>query len=169
MLYRHLRGGNADLRLDRPLTWSEPNSRMCARGEAVVGNNTGRQLIVGMQICPGRPWAPAVYLRDGVDRRMAWRMDVRGTHINRSTDGREWRQQTHVNVWRDDLASDKHAEEPWFPVSHQDDDPSVGAGDYRVMFEEFCRGSGIISGDGYHWIEPPPLPRMSQTIDGDVP
>jgi hypothetical protein len=47
------------LRLDRPLAWKELNSRMCARGEAVVGNNTGRQLIVGMQICPGRPWAPA--------------------------------------------------------------------------------------------------------------
>lgn len=119
------RAGLSDEDLERLAGWTPPmmsrrygraladdrarqahRDRMCARGEAVVGNNTGRQLIVGMQICPGRPWGAGEPMLGSADqaRGARGRLAETATQIRPAAEpGRSGRWQRRVEParWED--------------------------------------------------------------------
>ncbi|KQX65790.1 hypothetical protein [Angustibacter sp. Root456] len=164
MTVQHMRAGHAQLRLSVPLTWKNHTN---LRGEAPLSNNLGLRLVIGLQVKHSKPWAPSVYILDRVNGHMAWRLDVNESHRNRKTDGRQWDGQTHVNYWKDPHG-DSHAVDPWFSLPNV---PAVGAAPYREVFEAFCKGSGVIFGDGYEWIDPPApeVEPAQESTEGEVP
>jgi hypothetical protein len=106
-------------------------------------------LFVGMQVTKDRPWKPTVYLM--CENEHLRRLDVNGTHTNRTTDRERWRQSTHKHVWSEahhDAVAYTPADIPAVPFT------DVTGSQLRDVFEAFLRECQIEMRGAYRWSDP---------------
>lgn len=106
-------------------------------------------LSLNAQVLIHKPWKFTVFLMlHDVHLR---RLDVNGSHRNRTSDREQWTERTHKHLW-----SEAHENaEAYTPR----DIPAVPltalTGDhYRRVFEAFCDECGIGLAAGYRWSDP---------------
>ena len=140
-------GETAGLELRVPMRWE---SRATAvRAQMVVHNAHDLPLYLGVQVLILKPWKLTAYLM--IYGQHLRRLDVNGSHGNRTGDREVWNERTH-----------KHT----FSEQHQDtfaytpcDIPAVPTANvvrdhYRGAFEAFCEEQAIKLAGEYRWIDP---------------
>lgn len=78
---------SAGLALQVPVTWKDRPGAV--RAQMAVSNVHALPLLVGMQVTRAKPWKPTVYLM--LENEQLRRLDVNGSHTNRTPDREEWR------------------------------------------------------------------------------
>jgi hypothetical protein len=151
----------AGLALLVPVRWQDKVATV--RAQMAVHNNHGLRLYVGMQITKDRPWKPTTYLMHEVDQLR--RLDVNGSHLNRTPDRERWTRRTHKHAWSE-TNQDAWAYTP-------DDVPEVPVDTFvldslRLIFEAFLAECHIVTGGAYVWRDPDLAPRATQTRLGEV-
>lgn len=86
---------SAGLALQVPVTWKDRPGAV--RTQMAVHNAHALQLFVGMQVTRDRPWKPTVYLMH--ENEHLRRLDINGSHTNRTADLEKWRSRTHKHRW----------------------------------------------------------------------
>jgi hypothetical protein len=150
----------AGLELRVPVRWVD--RRVAVRAQMAVHNADGLPIFLGIQVTKDKPWKPTVYLMlEGVHLR---RLDVNGSHTNRTPDRENWQWRTHKHRWSEATA-DAQAYTP-------DDIPrvpfvDVTAEHYRSVLEAFLDEVGIKKGGGYAWADPDLGSHVSSQLDGE--
>lgn len=164
--------GDAKLELLEPLAWNrtDPKVRATNRLKSVLSV----PITLVAQFTLVAPHRPSFLIHDGAaGRNNACRLDVRGSHLNRRTDGHAWKNETHLHLWRDDC-HEAHAVNPpapWPPDEYRDDDTQITSEQFRQLFESFCRIVHVKLGGTYTWVDPLELIAETEaafTEDGDV-
>jgi len=123
------------------------------RAHMGVHNSHGLPLILGVQVLTLKPWKLTAYLM--IYGQHVRRLDVNGSHRNRTDDREEWVERTHKHRFSE-VHQDTVAYTP-------DDIPPVPTADvvgehYRRAFEAFCEEQAITLTGEYRWVDPV-LPR----------
>jgi hypothetical protein len=123
-----------------------------------VENKRGETIWRDMHISTIVPWKYTVQLRWGNEP--VRRLDVRGTHRNPGR-GRSqyWRNETHKHRW-----TDAHRMNLAYSPTDLPDTTAkaVAPGEYRLIFEAFCKECGIVLASSYRWVEPVFGPQASR-------
>jgi len=150
---------SAGLELRVPVTWKLFDTTVRAR--MALHNVHALPLSLNAQVLIYKPWKFTVFLMlHGIHLR---RLDVNGSHRNRTSDREQWIKRTHKHRW-----SEAHADaEAYTPC----DIPSlpltaVTGEHYRRVFEAFCSECGIDLVAGYCWSEPMASSRDSSLGEG---
>jgi hypothetical protein len=135
------------LALQVPVRWKDRLATV--RAQMSVHNARALPLFVGMQVTKDKPWKPTVYLM--YENEQLRRLDVNGTHTNRTPDGEQWMSRTHKHRW-----SEEHRDAVAYTPA---DIPSVPwsdvTGHYLCdVFEAFLRECHIEMRGAYSWSDP---------------
>jgi hypothetical protein len=138
---------SAGLALQVPVKWKDRPAAV--RAQMVVHNAHALPLLVGMQVTKDRPWKPTVYLM--CENEQLRRLDVNGSHTNRTPDREQWRHRTHKHRWTED----HHDAVAYTPT----DVPSVPfdkvtGSHLQEVFEAFLRECRIEMRGAYSWSDP---------------
>lgn len=137
----------AALALLVPVTWRYRETS--ARTQMAVHNAHGLQIFVGMQVIKDKPWKPTAYLMyEGEHLR---RLDVNGSHTNRTPDRERWRSRTHKHTWTEahhDAVAYTPTDIPQVPIG------VVTSDHLRDVFEGFLTECGIATRGAYDWSDP---------------
>jgi hypothetical protein len=138
---------SARLALLVPITWKDRSAFV--RAEMALSNVRALPLLVGMQVTKDKPWKPTVYLM--LENEQLRRLDVNGSHTNRTPPRERWVQRTHKHVWTE-AHHDAVAYTP-------DDIPAVALGNVtgehlREVFEAFLVECRIETRGAYRWSDP---------------
>lgn len=139
----------AHLELRVPMSWVVRPGRL--RAEMSVHNAHGLPLLLGVQLLPRKPWRLTAYLQ--LYQVQLRRLDVNGSHKNRSPDREVWDERTHKHRWSEacrDTVAYTPGDIPEVPEANPCGD------DYRGAFEAFCGEQHIILTGEYRWVDPPP-------------
>lgn len=137
----------AGLALQVPVTWKDRPGTV--RAEMALSNVRALPLLVGMQVTKDKPWKPTVYLM--LENEQLRRLDVNGSHTNRTPPRERWVHQTHKHVW-----TEAHRDAVAYTPS---DIPAVVPGNVtgeqlREVFEAFLAECGIETRGAYRWSDP---------------
>lgn len=138
---------SACLELRVPMRWETRATTV--RSQMGVHNAHGLPLQLGVQVLTLKPWKITVYLM--IYGQHLRRLDVNGSHRNRTGDRQEWIERTHKHTcseqYRDAVAytPDDIPAVPWAGV--------VGE-HYRGVFEGFCGEQDIKLTGEYTWVHP---------------
>lgn len=150
---------SAGLELRVPVTWKTLDTTVRAR--MALHNVRALPLSLNAQILIYKPWKFTVFLMlHGVHLR---RLDVNGSHRNRTGDCEQWTERTHKHLWseaREDAEAYTPSDIPSVPLT------AVTGGHYRRVFEAFCSECGIDLTAGYCWSDPVASPRDSSLGEG---
>jgi hypothetical protein len=139
----------ARLELRVPVTWKSVGRTIRAR--MGLHNVHALPLTLHAQILIHKPWKFTVFLMlYDVHLR---RLDVNGSHRNRTGAREIWTERTHKHRWSAAHAdADAYTPDdiPAFPMTR------IKGDDYRRVFEAFCGECGIALADGYQWSDPEP-------------
>jgi hypothetical protein len=96
-----------------------------------------------------RPWKPTVYLM--YENEHLRRLDINGTHTNKTGDLEKWRSRTHKHRW-----SEAHQDTIAYTPSGIPDVPytNVTGDRLREVFESFLRECRIVTRGAYKWSDP---------------
>jgi hypothetical protein len=138
---------SAGLALQIPVKWKDRPGTV--RAEMAVHNAHALPLLVGMQVTKDNPWKPTVYLM--YENEHLRRLDVNGTHTNRTPDREQWRNRTHKHRWTEA----HHDAVAYTPV----DIPSVPFTDVTGsqlcrVFEAFLKECHVETRGAYSWSDP---------------
>lgn len=138
---------SARLVLQVPVTWKDRPGTV--RAEMSVSNVHALPLLVGMQVTKAKPWKPTVYLM--LENEQLRRLDVNGSHTNRTPPREQWVRQTHKHTW-----SEAHHDAAAYTPS---DIPNVALGkvtaqQLREVFETFLVECHIETRGAYRWSDP---------------
>jgi hypothetical protein len=137
----------AQLALQVPVVWRDRPGTV--RAEMAVSNVRALPLLVGMQVTKAKPWKPTVYLM--LENEQLRRLDINGSHTNRTPPLERWVHRTHKHVW-----SEAHRD----AVAYTPNDiPHVVMSDVtgkqlREIFEAFLAECGIATRGAYRWSDP---------------
>ncbi|MCA1605943.1 MAG: hypothetical protein LC775_10830 [Acidobacteria bacterium] len=147
---------SAGLELRVPVTWKAVDTTVRAR--LALHNVHALPLSLNAQVLIYKPWKFSVFLMlHGSHLR---RLDVNGSHRNRTSDREQWIERTHKHRWseaHDDAEAYTPRDIPPVPLTE------VAGEHYRRVFEAFCSECGIHLAAGYCWSDPLAAPR-----DGSV-
>ncbi len=138
---------SSELALQVPVMWK--GRQATVRAQMSVHNVPAFPLFVGMQVTRDNPSKPTVYLM--CENEQLRRLDVNGSHKNRTADREKWVNRTHKHRW-----SEAHRDaEAYNPV----DIPSVSWGNVtgnqlRDVFEAFLGECHIEMRGAYSWSDP---------------
>jgi hypothetical protein len=137
----------AGLALQVPVIWRDRPGTV--RAEMAVSNVRALPLLVGMQVTKAKPWKPTVYLM--LENEQLRRLDVNGSHTNRTPPRERWVHRTHKHVW-----SEAHRDAEAYTPS---DIPDVAMGDVtgeqlHEIFEAFLAECHIETRGAYRWSDP---------------
>lgn len=137
----------ARLALQVPVRWKDRPGTV--RAEMAVSNAHALPLLVGMQVTRAKPWKPTVYLM--LENEQLRRLDINGSHTNRTSPQERWVRQTHKHVW-----SEAHQDAVAYTPS---DIPGVAVGDVtgehlREVFEAFLAECHVETRGAYRWSDP---------------
>lgn len=157
--------------LNRGLAWSPLNLRRNGVPTKIEGK--GRIDCASLRdpfdfvvrLKPDKPWEHTCILRHVPSGRNVRRLDLRGTHRDRSS-GEEWINRTHKHRWSE-ADGDKSVYTP-DDICHKPSVPYVTsmndlADEYRQVFEDFTKECLINLGPTYIWTHPP-YPEVQDTI-----
>ncbi len=137
----------AGLALQVPVQWKDRPAAV--RAQMAVSNVHALPLFVGMQVTKAKPWKPTVYLM--VENEQLRRLDVNGSHTNRTPDREEWRGRTHKHRWSEahrDAFAYTPEEIPAVPLTN------VTGRELRGVFEAFLAECHIQTRGAYLWKDP---------------
>jgi hypothetical protein len=138
---------SAGLALQVPIKWKDRSSTV--RAEMVVHNAHALPLLIGMQVIKDKPWKPTVYLM--CENEHLRRLDVNGSHTNRTPDGEQWRHRTHKHRWTEDhyaAVANTPTDIPNVPFD------SVTGNLLKEVFEAFLTECRIERRGAYSWSDP---------------
>lgn len=138
---------SAGLALQVPVKWKDRPAAV--RAQMVVHNAHALPLFVGMQVMKDNPWKPTVYLM--YENEHLRRLDVNGSHTNRTPDREQWRQRTHKHRWTEehrDAVAYTPTDIPSVPFD------GVTASHLREVFEAFLGECQIEMRGAYSWSDP---------------
>ncbi len=140
-------GPEARLALQVPVKWKDRPAAV--RTQMAVSNSHALPLLVGMQVMKDKPWKPTVYLM--LENEQIRRLDVNGSHTNRTPDHEKWLHRTHKHTWSE-AHHDARAYTP-------EDIPAVPWSDVaghhlRGVFEAFLVECHIQTRGAYSWSDP---------------
>lgn len=138
---------SAGLALQVPVTWKDRPGTV--RAQMAVSNVHALPLLVGMQVTRAKPWKPTVYLM--LENEQLRRLDVNGSHTNRTPDREEWRRRTHKHRWSEahhDALAYTPAGIPVVPLT------GVTGRHLRDVFEAFLAECHIPTRGAYRWSDP---------------
>jgi hypothetical protein len=163
--------GRAALHIAAPLVWRRKYG--AAYFELPVGNSLGQSLKLVGQVVASKPHTVRYLIHDGSGKASnAVRLCVRGIHVNKKTDRREWRPGSHFHSWRPECG-DQHADDPhdahWPPPEWSEDSlEPLGNDELEDLFGRFCRMLDIRLPATGLWVERPPRPdAFVQLPDGE--
>ncbi len=137
----------AGLALQVPVTWKgRPGT---VRAQMAVSNAQAVPLLVGMQVTRAKPWKPTVYLM--LENEHLRRLDVNGSHGNRTPPREQWTRRTHKHRWTQahgDAVAYTPAEVPNVPLGN------VTGRQLREVFEAFLVECHIETRGAYLWSDP---------------
>jgi hypothetical protein len=151
----------AGLALLVPVRWRDKVATV--RAQMAVHNDQGLPLYVSMQVTKDRPWKPTAYLMHESDQLR--RLDVNGSHLNRTPDRERWTRRTHKHAWSEanrDARAYTPDDIPDLPVE------TFALDSLRVIFEAFLAECHIVTGGAYVWSDPDLALRTAQTRLGEV-
>jgi len=137
----------ARLELRVPMRWETRATSV--RAHMGVHNSHGLPLTLGVQVLTLKPWKLTAYLM--IYGQHVRRLDVNGSHRNRTGDREEWVDRTHKHKF-----SEQHQD----TVAYTPDDistvprASVVGDHYRGAFEAFCGEQAIRLTGEYRWVDP---------------
>jgi hypothetical protein len=137
----------AGLALQVPVKWKERVSTV--RAQMSVHNVHALPLFVGMQVTKDKPWKPTVYLM--YENEHLRRLDINGSHTNRTADREQWTHRTHKHRWTEahhDAAAYTPTDIPDIPLT------AVTGSHLRDVFEAFLRECQIQTRGAYSWSDP---------------
>lgn len=140
--------GPARLELRVPMRWdARPGS---VRAQMGVHNAHGLPLQLGVQVLPLKPWKLTAYLM--VYGQHLRRLDVNGSHRNRTTEREEWAKRTHKHTF-----SEQHRDTVAYTPGDIPAIPTAGptGQHYRGAFEAFCSEQSVRLTGEYAWVDPP--------------
>lgn len=138
---------SAGLALQVPVKWKERPSTV--RAEMAVHNTHALPLFIGMQVTKDKPWKPTIYLM--YENEHLRRLDVNGSHTNRTADREKWKHRTHKHRWSEahhDAMAYTPADIPNVPWT------AVTGRHLRDVFEAFLRECQIETRGAYSWSDP---------------
>ena len=138
---------SARLELRLPVTWECVGTTVRAR--MGLHNAHALPLILHAQVLIHKPWRITVFLMlYDVHLR---RLDVNGSHRNRTGVREAWVERTHKHRWSEaqaDADAYTPGDIPSIPLT------SVTGDHYRQVVEAFCGECGIALAGGYRWSAP---------------
>jgi hypothetical protein len=137
----------AGLALQVPVKWKDRPATV--RAQMAVHNAHALPLLVGMQVTKDRPWKPTVYLM--YENEHLRRLDVNGTHTNRTADREQWTHRTHKHRWTEAhhaAVAYTPADIPGVPFTN------VTGSHLRNVFEAFLKECQIEMRGAYSWSDP---------------
>lgn len=154
--------GHIGASLHRGLLWTPMNLRRDGMPTKIEGRVRVEAAVddvfeLMIRLCPDKPWSPTCVLLHKVTGTNVRRLDVRGTHRDR-TGGEEWINRTHKHRWsvargdRDVYTPDDIRHDPAIPDTLAMKDL---ADEYRQVFEDFAAECLIDLAAGYFWNHPP--------------
>ncbi len=137
----------AGLALQVPVKWKDRPATV--RAQMVVSNVRALPLLVGMQVTKDAPWKPTVYLM--LENEQLRRLDVNGTHTNRTSDHERWLHSTHKHTW-----SEAHHDAVAYTPVDVPPIPKTGVTGHhlRDVFEAFLTECRIQTRGAYSWRDP---------------
>lgn len=159
----------AELAISQTLKWKTKGNYAVA--EVPLKNKIGARLTFYVRVGRLAPHRPTVLIRDdGRSPNNAFRLDVRGVHINRQTDGRVWDPGSHLHRWSPSCGS-AHAIDPlsppWPPPNWDEQKPGAQPEELRAVVENFCRMLHIRFDAATMWTDPELAPQPITLPDGD--
>jgi hypothetical protein len=137
-------------------SWREDHPEL--KAEIDVHNGRGEPLVIDLAISIQLPWKYKYQLRWGF--MPIRRLDVRGSHRNICDGSNErWQRQTHKHLYRDPYRMSWAYSPVDIPTTAV---LSVSPGEYRDVFEAFCKECGIAV--ECEWVDPD-LDRPSTMFD----
>lgn len=137
----------ARLELRVPMRWETRATTV--RAQMGVHNAHGLPLILGVQVLIPKPWKLTAYLM--IYNLHLRRLDINGSHRNRTGDREEWVERTHKHAFSEqhqDAVAYTPGDIPAVPTA------SVMGEHYRGAFEAFCGEQAIKLTGEYRWIDP---------------
>ena len=137
----------ARLELRVPMRWKTRATTV--RAQMGVHNAHGLPLVLGVQVLIPKPWKLTAYLM--IYNQHLFRLDVNGSHRNRTGDREEWAERTHKHTFSEqhqDTAAYTPGDIPAVPTA------SVVGEHYHGAFEAFCGEQAIKLTGEYRWIDP---------------
>jgi hypothetical protein len=138
---------SAGLALQVPVNWQDRHSTV--RAQMTVSNAHALPLYVGMQVIKGKPWKPTVYLM--LENEHLRRLDVNGSHSNRTSPYERWNQRTHKHRWSEghyDAVAYTPTGVPAVPLT------DVTSRHLQDLFEAFLAECHIEARGAYRWSDP---------------
>lgn len=150
---------SACLELRLPVTWVQVGTTVRAR--MGLHNSRALPLILHAQVLIHKPWKFTTFLMlYDVHLR---RLDVNGSHRNRTGVRETWIERTHKHRWSESLAdADAYTpcDIPSIPLTN------VTGEHYRQVLEAFCIECGIALADGYWWSAPDLTSSSDDALEG---
>lgn len=137
----------ARLALQVPVLWKDRPGTV--RAEMAVSNVRALPLLVGMQVTKAKPWKPTAYLM--LENEQLRRLDINGSHTNRTLPREQWVQRTHKHVWSEahhDAVAYTPGDIPAVALSN------VTGEQLREIFEAFLAECHIETRGAYRWSDP---------------
>jgi hypothetical protein len=138
---------SAGLALQVPVAWTDRIGTV--RAQMAVSNVYALPLLVGMQVTKATPWKPTVYLM--LENEQLRRLDLNGSHTNRTTDREQWRTRTHKHRWTEahlDAVAYTPTDVPAVPLT------KVTGQHLQDVFEAFLAECRIQTRGAYSWRDP---------------
>ncbi|MEU8711645.1 hypothetical protein [Streptomyces sp. NPDC048663] len=159
--------------LNTPLAWKQKNAPRSAHKPvhieawAPLKTDLSCRLELRMRIGLDVLWEYSLLVLHPADKTCLKRLDVRGTHLDRST-GEDYLNRTHKHKWsrargnRDVYAPDdiRHTPEPIFGATLESMDE-----EYDRVVRDFITECKMTVGGSYAWV-PPTIPVTQPTFDG---
>jgi hypothetical protein len=114
-----------------------------------VHNTHSLPLVLGVQVLMPKPWNLTAYLM--IYGQHLRRLDVNGSHGNRTGDREVWNERTHKHTFSEqdqDTVAYTPGDIPTVPMRN------VVGDHYRGVFEAFCEEQAIKLTGEYRWIDP---------------
>lgn len=158
----------AGLALSGPIRWERRGNWMTAK--VPVHSKLGCRLTLVVQVNTLVPHRPVVLIHDaGSYPNSAYRLCVRGNHVNRHSDHRRWLPGTHLHQWTSRFG-DRHAIDPlppWPPDGWDETSTEATSTELLAVVDCFCRMIGLPFDPSKAWEAPDLSPRPSMLVDGD--
>jgi hypothetical protein len=140
-------GETAGLELRVPMRWE--TRATVVRAQMGVHNAHSLPLLLGVQVLIPKPWKLTAYLM--IYGQHLRRLDVNGSHGNRTGDREVWNERTHKHTFSEqeqDTVAYTPGDIPAVPTAN------VVGEHYRGAFEAFCEEQAIKLTGEYRWIDP---------------
>lgn len=136
-----------DLELRVPMKWETRATTV--RAQMGVHNAHSLPLLLGVQVLIPKPWKLTTHLM--IYGQHLRRLDVNGSHSNRTADREVWKERTHKHTFSEqdqDAIAYTPGDIPAVPTAN------VVGEHYRGAFEAFCGEQAIKLTVEYRWIDP---------------